>query len=198
VVKTRNPELDKLPGPARGVWNHSLAVSALHKSLRMGLIETAAYCAAWLCRYTRGKSAAWRRVLAFCSEDLGGEGAERVAALYTCWQGGHEDDNLFSAIIYLCRLVTGEPTLERKKGLNREADELKCAAIWWIQSGKVVDPPREAYDIHAGSGTLAGWWADVNKLGPPSPWRTDAMRMVDFGREPNYGLAKAGPQAKLL
>ena len=198
MVKTRNPELDKLPGPAKGVWNHSLAVSALHKSLRMGLIETAAYCAAWLCRYKRGKDAAWRRVLAFPSEDMGGEGVERVIALYRCWEAGHEDDNLFDAIIYLCRLVTGEPTPERKKGLNREADELKCAAIWWIQSGKVVDPPKEAYDMHVGAGTLASWWANVNKLGPASPWREDAVQLVDFGHEKNYGLAKPGHQATLL
>lgn len=198
MPKTRNPELDGLPGPARGVWNQSLAVSALHKSLRKGDIETAAYCAAWLGRYEAGRNAAWRRVLAFPSEDLSGEGAERVAALYRCWEAGHEDDNLFAAILYLCRLVRGEPTPERKEGLNREADELKNAAIWWIQSGKVVPPPAEAYDVHTGSDTLASWWASVNNLAPASPWREDAQRMVDYGHEKNYGIAKADQQASLL
>lgn len=168
-------EPDEVKAP--GKWFHSLAVSALHKCLRLGDIETSAHATAWLMRYPSGQSAAWRRLLAFCAEDLGGEGCERVAALHYNWVQGHEDDNIYAAIIHLCRLVKGVPTVREPGQLNREADELKCAAIYWVQIDKPATPPQEANDMHLGNGTLMDWWNVVNKLGPASPWRDDAMKM---------------------
>lgn len=151
------------------MWNMSVAKSALHKAMRRGDVDTAAYAAAYLCaKGIYGQEAAWRRVLAFPAEDMCGEGVERVIALYHAWRDGHELDNLFAAIIYLCELA--------KRGLNRSADELKNAAFYWVDSGKEVKVPDYAYDVHTGVGTLREWWDDVNKLAQPSKWREDAMK----------------------
>lgn len=153
-------------------WNMWVAMSALHKALRHADVEAAAYAAAWLCQFPKLKHAAWRRVCAFTAEDLNGEGAERIAALHYNWSVSHEDDCLFSAILYLCDLVE-----QRGGKLERTADELKCAAFYWVHNqGRVLDPPEYAEDVHTGSGSLADWWAQVNALGDPSVWREDAMK----------------------
>lgn len=164
-----------------GGWNMWIATSTLHKALRRGDVETAAYAAGWLA--TRGdnfRASAWRRVLAMPAEDLCGEGAERVAALHYNEANGHELDNLFAAIIYLCEVVTA-----RAGVLDRRADELKNATLYWLQGGREVKVPEYAKDVHAGMGTLADWWADVNASAPASPWREDAQRYVPEKQKPS-------------
>lgn len=163
----------------RGNWWKSLAVSCLHKALRRGDVNTAAYCAGWLLQNREFKMNAWRRILSFPSEELSGEGIERVNALYQAWKDCYEDDNLFAAIIYLCRLVNGEATPQRKPGdLNREADELKNAVIFWMQAGKTCTPLPEAWDCHMTGhvATLDEFWEYANRLGPASQWRADAVQ----------------------
>lgn len=114
--------------------NHRIAVSGLHKALRKGAIEQANYCAAFLSRYTLGAYAAWRRVLAFPAEDFGGVGAEVVVALYHSYRSTGNYDTIYAAIHYLCELV------QVAGRLNRDADELKCAALFWLQGGKDSRP----------------------------------------------------------
>ncbi|MBN2002982.1 MAG: hypothetical protein JXA21_06465 [Anaerolineae bacterium] len=170
-------------------WNMWVAMSALHKALRHGDVETAAYAAAWLSQWPKLAEAAWRRVCAFPAEDLAGEGAERVAALHHNWVAGHEDDNLFAAILYLCELVKA-----REGALDRRADELKCAALYWVSGGRQMEPPSYAEDVHTGGGTLDDWWGQVNALAPASPWREDAMRY----NPPKKEKAQASRQVSFL
>jgi hypothetical protein len=175
-------------------WTISIAKSVLHKSMRRADVEYAAYAAAWLIDHyertvgsrKKGLAAAWRCVLAFPSEDLCGEGVERVAALNHCCREGHEADNLFAAIIHLCRLVDPSSVQlpVRESGqLNRWADELKNAAIVWVQGREGLHPrkmtvPDYALDHHCGfEKTTEKWWRQTNTLGPASPWREDAVRV---------------------
>ncbi len=154
-------------------WNPKMGTSTLHKAIRHGDVEMAAYAAAYLCSLGYGGiMSAWRRVLAVPGEDLNGSGVEKVVAFYQAWNVGKELDNLFAAILHLCTLVQ-----ERGGKLDRSADELKNAATHWIQSGREVEPPDYAYDWHSGHGTLQGWWDQVNAMGPASKWREDAMKV---------------------
>ena len=179
-------------------WNYGLATSTLHKAMRRGDIETAAFAAAFLLKRGGGPDRAWRRVLAFPSEDLSGVGVERVAALFVAYNGGHEDDNLFAAIIYCCNLaalgktVVDEIENSRKPGrLDRTADELKNAMFARMQQDDLLPVPSYAADVHTGQGTLADWWADVNSAADPSPWREKAMEWhYDDKDKPKPATAK--------
>jgi len=151
-------------------WEPRLATSTLHKAIRRGDAETAAYAAAFLSESGyQGTLSAWRRVLAVPAEDLNGFGVEKVVAFYQAWNAGHELDHLFAAILYLCGVV-------KEHGLDRTADELKNAALYWVNGGRDTQPPEYAFDCHSGHGTVAQWWEQVNAQCAPSQWREDAMK----------------------
>lgn len=179
-----------MPGQAHEIvkWSDAIAKSVLHKAVRRAEVELAAFAAAWLMVHGKkaGIEAAWRCILAFAGEDLCGEGADRIAALHYCWKEGHECANLFASIINLCRLVkpTSVDLPDRAPGqLLRSGDELKNAALVWIQGGDGAAPreipvPDYALDHHNGfEQTADKWWDHVNVLGPASPWRADAVRV---------------------
>lgn len=112
-------------------WDARIATSGLHKMLRAGNTQMAIFCAAYLNRNHFDRLRAWRRVLAFPSEDLSGEGVRIAAANYTMWKDGYCDGAIYDAIASLCSIVQA-----RGGQLNRAADELKCAAIHWNTGGR--------------------------------------------------------------
>jgi hypothetical protein len=91
--------------------------------------------------------------------------------------------------LVLYQIVAGERLARQDCRLNREADELKNAALYWVQGGRDWLPPDYAKDVHAGAkgATLEDWWNDVNTSSDPSPWREDAMKYVPPKREEPVG-----------
>ncbi len=116
-------------------WDHRLAVSALHKSLRRADVVMAQFAAAFLMRYDLGGRAAWRRMMAFPAEDMMGAGAIMVAQNYGLWKESRCDEIAFRTVHSLCQLVR-----ERGGTLDRQADELKNAAIAWNQGMRLPLP----------------------------------------------------------
>lgn len=165
-------------------------------------METAAFAAAYLLRYD--PYAVWRRLMAFVSEDLTGAGNAHIhaASFYQCWRTSKEEDNIYACIIKLCEIV-------RKLGtLDRTADELKCAAVAWVNGvGELAGmrPPEYSYDVHTGQGTDEDWWSGVNEMWAGSKYQADAMKTTRemFSRTPKEkkrleNEAKIGRQASFF
>lgn len=162
-------------------WYRSLAVSTVHKALRSGDTEMCAYAAGWLLQYSNWSMFVWRRLMAFPSEDISGEGAVRVAALYSAWNymkefGPRANNAIFAAIIHLTELVQMGPGYESPLPDTR-AELYRRSAEMWFKRELFMPPPPEAFDMHVGQGSVGDFWEYANPMGAPSPWRADAVRM---------------------